>query len=197
MSLMHGKSKKAFEHNVKTEMDAHPDQRAQNLAIAYAIKRRNQMAKGGIAASCPDCYAHGGKCMAHGGEATPVETPDMHMMSLGEPKVSGKSSGSPSMDMAVRGKGMDMMSLTERIMKRRGMEQGHIDRDKPEMMAQGGWVDSSDDDFDEMHDYSMLPEGHDAQTMPGETHDSDMPDEAQDDSLVGQIMKKRRMLKPR
>lgn len=51
MPLMHGKSKKAFEHNVKTEMDAHPgaEHRAQNLAIAYAMKRKakKKMADGG------------------------------------------------------------------------------------------------------------------------------------------------------
>lgn len=170
--------------------DMQPMKKEQNLGIAYAIKRRNQMAKGGVAANCPDCLAQGGQCMAHGGEANAIASPDMHMMHLGEPKVSGNSSGSPSMDRAVRGEGSDEMSLTESILrKRHGM--------KPMMMAEGGWVDSSDDDIDEMHDYSMLPEGHDAQTISSEMHDSDMPDEAQDESLVGQIMKKRRMLKPR
>lgn len=52
MPLIQSKSKKAFEKNVKTEMDAHPeaDKRAQNLAIAYSIKRKNakkKMASGG------------------------------------------------------------------------------------------------------------------------------------------------------
>lgn len=167
-----------------------------NLGVAYAIKRRNQMAKDGIAANCPDCYAEGGQCMAHGGEAKPVVSPDMHMMHLGEPQVSGETSGSPSMDRAVRGQGSNVMSMTESIMrKRRGMEQGQIPRDRPSMMAEGGYVDSSDDDLDIMHDYSMFPEGHDAQAVPSEEHDSDMPDDAQANSLVGQIMKKRKMLK--
>jgi hypothetical protein len=55
---MQGKSKKAFEHNVETEMDAHPGNRAQNLAIAYAIQRRakkKEMAMGG--------YADGGEML--------------------------------------------------------------------------------------------------------------------------------------
>ena len=47
MPLMHGKSKKAFEHNVRTEMEEHPGRRAQNLAIAYAMKRKSKKAHGG------------------------------------------------------------------------------------------------------------------------------------------------------
>jgi hypothetical protein len=52
MPLLPGKSKKAFEKNVKTEMDAHPgkERRAQNLAIAYSMKKRSpkKMASGGV-----------------------------------------------------------------------------------------------------------------------------------------------------
>lgn len=40
-----------------------------DFAVAYGIKRRNTMAKGGVAARCPECMAQGGRCMAHGGEA--------------------------------------------------------------------------------------------------------------------------------
>ncbi len=52
MPLIKSKSKKAFEHNVKAEMDAHPgkESRAQNLAIAYSVKRKaskKKMAEGG------------------------------------------------------------------------------------------------------------------------------------------------------
>lgn len=51
MPLIQSKSKKAFQKNVKTEMDANPgkENRAQNLAIAYSIKRKNskKMAHGG------------------------------------------------------------------------------------------------------------------------------------------------------
>jgi hypothetical protein len=48
--LKHGKSKKAFEHNVKTEIESGKPQ-DQALAIAYSMKRRNQMqhkAEGGM-----------------------------------------------------------------------------------------------------------------------------------------------------
>lgn len=52
MPLIQSKSKKAFQKNVEAEMDAHPgkERRAQNLAIAYNIKRKNakkKMARGG------------------------------------------------------------------------------------------------------------------------------------------------------
>ena len=51
MPLIQSKSKKAFKKNVETEMDANPgkENRAQNLAIAYSIKRKNskKMAQGG------------------------------------------------------------------------------------------------------------------------------------------------------
>lgn len=54
MPLLKGKSQKAFVHNVKTEMKEHPGRRAQNLAIAYSMKRKSK-ARGG------DCYADGGE----------------------------------------------------------------------------------------------------------------------------------------
>lgn len=50
MPLIHKPSKKALEHNIKAEMEAHPgkEHRAQNLAIAYDVQRRaKKMAKGG------------------------------------------------------------------------------------------------------------------------------------------------------
>jgi len=47
MPLMHGKSEKAFKHNVRTEMHEGKPQN-QSLAIAYALKRRaKKMAEGG------------------------------------------------------------------------------------------------------------------------------------------------------
>lgn len=48
--LKQGKSKKAFEHNVKTEVESGKPVK-QSLAIAYDIKRRNskKMAEGGTA----------------------------------------------------------------------------------------------------------------------------------------------------
>ena len=58
MPLIKSGSKKAFEKNVKTEMEANPSKkdRAQNLAIAYNVQRQNKkkkMAEGGVAISAP------------------------------------------------------------------------------------------------------------------------------------------------
>lgn len=52
MPLIKSRSKKAFEHNVKAEIDAHPDKRKQDLAIAFAVQRKagkkpKKMAEGG------------------------------------------------------------------------------------------------------------------------------------------------------
>jgi hypothetical protein len=59
MPLIHGKSQKAFTHNLKAEMKAGKPQN-QSLAIAYGIKKRAMQHK-----------AHGGSCYAEGG---PVHT---------------------------------------------------------------------------------------------------------------------------
>lgn len=58
MPLIKRPSKKAFEHNVKVELEAHPGKanRAQNLAIAYSVKRqaaKKKMALGGSADKSP------------------------------------------------------------------------------------------------------------------------------------------------
>jgi hypothetical protein len=52
MPLIQSKSKKALKKNIETEMKANPDSkdRAQNLAIAYSVQRKNaakKMARGG------------------------------------------------------------------------------------------------------------------------------------------------------
>jgi hypothetical protein len=84
MPLIQSSSKKALQKNIKTEMEAHPGakHRMQDLAIGYAVKRRN-MFSGGEAESdkqrseerhvdqnCMDCKAMsegGPACMYHGG----------------------------------------------------------------------------------------------------------------------------------
>lgn len=58
MPLIRSGSQKAFKKNVETEMSEHPgkEDRAQNLAISYAIKRKNQrkkMASGGLSEQGP------------------------------------------------------------------------------------------------------------------------------------------------
>lgn len=63
MPLIHGKSKKAFSENVRTEME-HGKPQKQALAIAYSVMRRSghKMASGGICEKCsgPCKYDEGG-----------------------------------------------------------------------------------------------------------------------------------------
>ena len=49
MPLVHGYSDKAFKKNVSTEMSENPENRAQNLAIAYAVQRKAKREKEGYA----------------------------------------------------------------------------------------------------------------------------------------------------
>lgn len=67
MPLMHKESQKAFKHNVKEEMEAHPGKshRAQNLAIAYAVQkkaRKEHEAMGGDASMGDMHMCRGGGC---------------------------------------------------------------------------------------------------------------------------------------
>jgi hypothetical protein len=66
MPLRQSPSKQAFKKNVETEMKANPspDKRKQNLAIAYAIQKKNRMAHGGMTGgegAKPLSYARGGE----------------------------------------------------------------------------------------------------------------------------------------
>jgi len=50
MPLIQSPKKKALERNIRTEMEAHPGKahRAQDLAIAYSVQRKNRKALGGV-----------------------------------------------------------------------------------------------------------------------------------------------------
>lgn len=51
MPLIKKPSKKALKHNIEVEMDAHPEHREQDLAIAYNVQRqarKKKMAMGGM-----------------------------------------------------------------------------------------------------------------------------------------------------
>lgn len=83
MPLIKSGSNRAFKKNVETEMKANPGKanRAQNLAIAYATKRKAaHMYQGGEMGgqdeSCPDCYAIGGTCEYHSGTMQKTEGGD-------------------------------------------------------------------------------------------------------------------------
>ena len=78
MPLSHGKSRKAFSQNVRTEME-HGKPQKQAVAIAYSMQgeKRKKMAEGGIA-RCEDCMRReseckcdGGSMYAKGGEVSP------------------------------------------------------------------------------------------------------------------------------
>jgi len=235
MPLIKSKSPQAFKKNLETEMSAGKPQK-QALAIAYSMKKRQKLARGGVAMQCPACLEdveHGGRCDAHsdnrmasGGEVGQMnqmekdgdmeQKPnraaesnldnegyqhdlephgdaeyDTFRMRNQEAETSGMTSGSPTLDKAVGETYPNPMSIAEHIMKKRKDSGSEVAKH----YASGGYVDSSEDDLKSEHDYSMLPAGKDAQTIPGEEHDSDMPDDAQQESLVGQLIKKRRQLK--
>ena len=94
MPLMQGKSQKAFGHNVSAEMHAGKPQ-AQSLAIAYAVKRRNKKAHGGMIKEpmqkeeleAQQMCEHGGpigECYMHGGEMHNPKLEASHMAEGGE-----------------------------------------------------------------------------------------------------------------
>ena len=65
MPLMHGKSDKAFSHNVEAEMHAGKPQK-QAVAIAYSEKdHAKHMASGGKVEGCKQCMADGGEMEDH------------------------------------------------------------------------------------------------------------------------------------
>lgn len=67
MPLLKGKSKKAFEHNVETEMDEGKPQK-QALAIAYQMKRKGMASGGSVESGDPTMnYAKGGDVCPHCG----------------------------------------------------------------------------------------------------------------------------------
>ena len=93
MPLIEGKSKKSLQKNIKTEIASGKEPK-QAVAIAYAVKRRNQ-AKGGevkhVEQKQTHCE-HCGQMMAEGGQVHPTEKQMMH-------------EGKPQSDMAKLAKG--------------------------------------------------------------------------------------------
>jgi hypothetical protein len=83
MPLIQSPSKKAFQKNVKTEMEANPSKkdRAQNLAIAYGVQRKNRKAKGGVVSFGPDRHPHSTGRYAEGGMA---EMPEPVIQTIGK-----------------------------------------------------------------------------------------------------------------
>lgn len=91
MPLIKSKSKKALEENIATEMHANPspEKRAQNIAIAYSVKRRaaaKKMAMGGEMDDMPEEspasiaeHIMKKRKMAEGGEVDLQDNADEHL----------------------------------------------------------------------------------------------------------------------
>lgn len=128
MPLMHGKSQKAFGHNVGAEMNAGKP-KAQALAIAYSIKRKKKMAEGGMVKKDSDMW----------GGHDPYKT-----IPANEPK---KPFGEFNMD--------SIKNIAKNIVQKKYAKGGMVDHDDAEYMeAEPEW---HDENFlsDEEQDYAM------------------------------------------
>lgn len=147
----------------------------QTLATAYGVQRKaKKMASGG---NCPKCMSMGGKCMAHGGEveneelspASEVSMPDDMSRDMREEMDDGDDESEDAKHYADGG------SIIDDIMEER-------------RMAKGGMLQDSDVEPDFEPRIDMEP----VHTREDEMHDAESPSE-DDESLVGQVMKERRM----
>ncbi len=77
MPLIKSKSKKAFSHNVKAEMDAGKPQK-QALAIAYAQKRKGY-AQGGTVEDAHEEFPDNDEFLSGHDESDDLEDVDMHL----------------------------------------------------------------------------------------------------------------------
>ena len=124
MPLIQSGSKKAFKKNVETEMDANPgkDNRAQNLAIAYSVKRKNRkkMAEGGSIETeassekrpMPDnVYGDSNQVSRNRGDKA-LRDSDW----TGQPTVRQSQSPSPHLLSQPKGVGSDSLAMRQRAM---------------------------------------------------------------------------------
>lgn len=139
MPLMHSKSKKAFEHNIKAEVHAGKPQK-QAVAIAFSEKRRaaerKHKADGGCVGSGCSHHSHyddGGKVPAPSQESSNDNSGTMKQVSQGVEH----SGGFPSLD----------------VLKDRVKHAFDADPHAPAGMAKGGEVKK-----DKMNMYAMSPD---------------------------------------
>jgi hypothetical protein len=182
MPLIHGRSKKSFDDNLKSEMREGKSQ-PQSLAIAYSIQRqarKKKMAEGGMVKKNTLGDAIGYPKMAEGGrvEEEPKLSLDdiMHLepKKMAEGGIIKKEEEKPRLSLD------DIMSLA------------------PKKMAEGGEVDLDDnatehdeEGFPTMEDSEIYPE-QDALDELDEPMDSN---EHGDDDMVSKIMRKMQMHK--
>ena len=217
MPLIHRGSKKAFEKNVKTEMEADPGEkhRAQNLAIAYSVKRKAQkMSKGGIAkeyGSGPeqDREPHMGSGYADGGMvakeygAGPEEDLEPHMSPIREsyrsdPKdeydadsfQDGSSFSSGATGRSSRGMPSNMIEDSE--YEPESMADAIRNR-RAARMAKGGvaMADGGQVDLEEHSEESPnMEDQYSYQANGKEQYDLDQADYSKDDSEIGDSREK-------
>lgn len=170
MPLVHGKSQKAFEKNVKTEMEAHPgkEHRAQNLAVAYAIKRKAQhhKAMGGDAAmeESGEHMCKGGGCehpshkMAQGSYASDAHAAAMSKRDRAIHAFKGGFIGShespenPEVDGDLMPEAHKHLELEEEHVSHPDSHDSHAEH---AVMNQEGEEDQSAGDMDEIHPMVM------------------------------------------
>lgn len=137
MPLIPGKSKKAFSHNIKAEIDAGKPQE-QAVAIAYSEKRKAehiQMSHGGDIEDCSSCQTY-----SEGGGIKGVHSPD----SLGQ--------GVSRAGKFVRGPEYDRKSLNQGAKMEHQKVLGEMREDKQDRtnLATGGEVVPEQDGEEEL-----------------------------------------------
>ena len=176
MPLIKRPSKKAFDHNMKAEMDAGKPQ-DQSLAIAYDVQRRSKkkMARGGMVEQ--DRMAADASA-----PATPMRKPDNRRLPMDEymaPKMADGGEVAPR-------------SISEAIMRKRKMmmaEGGEVDLDCYEDPANPNGYDDENMDavMKELYDdYQIGPE-----PMDSNEHGDDIESDKHD--MVSMIRRKMRM----
>lgn len=158
MPLLKSSSKKALKKNIATEIEAHPDKkdRAQDLAIAFSVQRRNRKPKMASGGSVPDP------------KASPAPKPeDDSALATGMKSISDafkfKGGMIDSMDEDEDMQDLSMMSVSDRIRHK---------------MAMGGMVEHDDGEADVMSNGAPQPRIFDERNheMMDENYDQDIMD---------------------
>ena len=183
MPLSHGKSKKAFEHNIKTEME-HGKPMKQSLAIAYSMKRKAAHKK------------------AHGGEIHHEELESGYLPEPKEHEIHNAAALHEDEKDINEHLGPDSHDLESHPLMAHGGDIVAKIMHKRKMMAHGGVVaDEGEGDLEEMvdhdkndFDYLSMGDLDDSTSNSGEA-DGDYDGDAREDhdrhDIVAKIMKAR------
>lgn len=161
MPLLKKASKKALKQNIESEMDAHPDKKAQDLAIAYNVQKQAR------------------KKMASGGKATADDAEDLkdeHM--LREPSTDPFHIDEDHEDDIMNAKLAMGGSVADRIMRKRMAAGGQVDLQSNE--------DEHADLYPELNEEAIKKEYYDLSQLEDQPLDSighDLPDEDSHDHI--------------